>query len=454
LKPQRHAEGSAVLRAAALASLMAVMLLAGVGRTSAQTPAPVTSGQPVAAAPVLIESALEGVPPDTERMESYSHGRYALSIFASLWSIAVLAIIVASGLGSGLERWFERFTRRPNLLVALYATGLTLLTWLASLPLTAYTGFMREKAYGFANQSFGAWLGDQGKELLVGLLLQALFVVILFVAIRRLGRLWWVAGSALGIAFLVLVLMIGPVFIAPLFNKFVPLRDADLRDRILKMAHQQGIPADEVFEVDASRQSEHGNAYVAGLLGTQRIVIYDTLLKRFTPRELEFVMGHEMGHYVLRHIWKAVAFLSVVLLAGFYLVDRVSRRVIASKPGLGIAGLARPASLPLIFLVFEVFTLLTTPAINTFNRTLERQADTFGLEATQDPLAAASAFIKFGRDDLGEYHVNPWVEKLLYSHPSLGSRIEGAQSYAQSTGQRAGGSGAAVGSGPGPETQR
>jgi len=275
------------------------------------------------------------------------------------------------------------------------------------------------------------WLGDRGKGLLVAIVLQAIFAVILYAAIRRLGRHWWMAGSFLAVLFAVLVIAVAPVFIAPLFNTFAPLKDSRLRAEILEMARRERIPADEVYEVDASRQSTHNNAYVAGLLGTERIVLYDTTLKTFAPREIEFVMGHEMGHYVLHHIWKTVGFLALLIVAGFYLVDRIALRVIARRPSLGITALADPSSLPLISLVLSVYLFVVGPAIATFSRMQEHQADLFGLEATHDPVAAASSFLKFGRLDLDEYNVHPFIEALLYSHPSLSRRIGTAREYAR-----------------------
>ena len=364
-------------------------------------------------------------------MESYSHGNYALYLVDTLWSAGFLAIVVFSGFAATLQRWAGKAGRSPNLRVAAYAALFTLVTFAGVFPLDVYAGFLREKRYGFANQTFTAWLGDRGKGLLVSVIVQAIFFVILYAAIRRLGRRWWVAGSVLAVLFAILVIAIAPVFIAPLFNTFTPLKDARLSAEILEMARQEGIPADEVYEVDASRQSSHSNAYVAGLLGTERIVLYDTILKNFTPREIKFVMGHEMGHYVLHHVWRTVAFLTPLIVAGLFLVDRVSRRVIASRPALGITALAEPSSLPLIYLVLSVFLFVVGPAIATFSRAQEHQADLFGLEATHDPVAAASSFLKFGRLDLDEYHVHPWIEALLYNHPSLTRRIATAQEYAR-----------------------
>jgi STE24 endopeptidase len=426
-------------------AILSVALLAGAAPTTAGTPdrpAATESGPGgVEAAPVLVEDPLGAVPADDPRMEAYSHGGYLMFAARSLWSIGVLVLVVWSGFGSRLQRLAGRITgravRRANLEVAVYAALLGVVTFAASFPLRIYRSFVREKAYGFANQTFAAWLGDQGKGLLVSIALQAIFFTLLYVAIRRLGRTWWVAGGVLGVIFLVLAMAVAPVFIDPLFNTFEPLKDKALRAEILEMAQTQGIPAGEVYQVDASRQSEHNNAYVTGLLGSQRIVLYDTILRRFSPREIRFVMGHEMGHYVLNHVWKSIALLSLLVFAAFYLIDRVARTVIARRPSLGIAGLAEPASLPLMLLLLSGFVLLLTPVIATVSRAQEHQADVFGLEVVKDPAAAASSFVKFGRYDLSEYEVHPLIEALLYSHPSPANRIRFAQEYARKNGAAA-----------------
>ena len=304
------------------AAPLVLLVLLGWSRAAAQGAAAPAGQAPEAATgaaageegpPALVENPLGEVPPDDPGMESYSHGNYLLSLVDILWSAGFLAIVVFSGFGATLQRWAGKAGRSPNLRVALYAALFTLVTFAGGFPLNVYAGFVREKKYGFANQTFAAWLGDRGKGLLVSVIVQGIFFVILYAAIRRLGRRWWVAGSILAVLFVILVIAIVPVFIAPLFNTFTPLKDARLRAEILEMARREGIPADEVYEVDASRQSNHNNAYVAGLLGTERIVLYDTILKHFTPREIKFIMGHEMGHYVLHHVWRTVAFLAPLI---------------------------------------------------------------------------------------------------------------------------------------------
>jgi STE24 endopeptidase len=192
-----------------------------------------------------------------------------------------------------------------------------------------------------------------------------------------------------------------------------------------------------VYQVDASRQSEHTNAYVAGLLGTQRIVLYDTMLKRFTPREIRSVMGHEMGHYVLHHVWKTVAFAALLVVPGLWLVDLLARRVIRARPSWGIGGLEQPASMPLLLLLLSLGLVAARPAISTYSRWQERSADRFGLDVVRDPEAAASTFRKFAEHDLSELNVHPFIETALYTHPSGANRIRFAQQWAAAHGSAA-----------------
>ena len=381
--------------------------------------------------PDLMPDPLGPIPPDSPASESYAHGGYALFIARGAWTLLTLWLIVASGLGAWLQDVAERVTLRPNLKVALYAVLLTLLCYSASFPFRIYSGYLREKRYGFMNQDVGGWFLDQGKGLVVGLFALAIVLPMLYVLIRRVGSSWWLPGSMVTTGVVVLVIAIVPLYVSPLFNTFEPLKDAALKRDILALAHSEGIPAGEVYQMDASRQSGHNNAYVTGLLGTQRIVLYDTLLQRFTPREIRCVMGHEIGHYVLNHIWKTVGLVLVLLVSGFLLIDRVARRLIRARPAWGIGRIEEPASLPLLMLLLSGFLTIAQPLLASYSRAQEHAADRFGLDLVRDPEAAASVFLKFGRYDLSEHHVHPLIEKILFTHPSVANRIRFVHEWAR-----------------------
>ena len=310
-------------------------------------------------------------------------------------------------------------------MVFLYVAYFTVATSLLSLPFELYGSYFREKSYGFSHQTLAQWMGDWGKALGIGIVFGGVFAIAAYAVIRRFPRTWWIGVSAVAILFVVLSMAVFPVFIAPLFNKFTPLPQSPLKTRLLDLAHAQGIPAKDVYEVDASRQSGHTNAYVAGLHGTQRIVLFDTILKTDTPDEIVTVMGHEMGHYVLSHIWKGIAFFAILIVAGTFLIKTLFERL-ADRYGerWGFHEVSDVAGLPLILLIFSVYSFLLTPAISAFSRSQEHQADAFGLAVTHDPDAMASAFRKFNSIDLSEYDPPRFIEFWLYSHPSLEHRIE------------------------------
>jgi STE24 endopeptidase len=388
---------------------------------------PVLASEP---APALVENPLGPLPRDTPEHEAYAHGHYWLFLLWNLFTLGMLWFLLQSRFASGVQRRAEALTRRANLRVMACVVIFSATLWILSLPLAIVSGFLREKRYGFMNQGFDGWMGDRGKQFLVSLLVRLLLVPLLYLLMRRIGRGWWLPGAALTIACTVFGIVVTPVFVDPLFNTFTPLRDQALKQEILDMAHREGIPAHEVYEMNASRQSGHNNAYVTGLFGTQRIVLYDTLLKRFAPREIRSVMGHEMGHYVLRHIWKTVGFLTPLILLGFLLVDRAARRLIAAHPRWDIRRIEDPASLPVVALLAFLYLLAVGPAVATYSRHQEAAADRFGLELTRDPEAAASSVIKFGRYDLSEYEAHPLIEFLLFSHPSVNNRVRAAQAWA------------------------
>lgn len=406
---------------------LALLQLAPIGAPlAADAPAPPTDGTPA-----LVDHPLGPLPQDTPEHEAYAHGHYWLILVWNLFILAVLWAMLQSRFASRVRRFAEGITRRPNVMVMWCVAIFSVVLQIVSLPLAIGTGFLREKRYGFMNQDFGAWMGDRGKQFLVTLCVRLLLVTILYLLMRRFGRGWWVPGAALTIALAIVGIAVTPVFVDPLFNTFTPLQDADLRREILDLAHAQGIPAHEVYQMDASRQSEHNNAYVTGLLGTQRIVLYDTLLERFAPREIRSIMGHEMGHYVLNHIWRTVAFLVPLIFVSFLFVDRLARRLIDAHPRWDIRRLEDPASLPVVALLALIVTLATGPAVAAYSRRQESAADRFALEVTRDPEAAASTFVKFGRYDLSEYDAHPLIEALLFSHPSVNNRIRQAQAWAR-----------------------
>ncbi len=390
----------------------------------------ITAAAPAPAAPprgdIFATRERVEIPRDQSRQKKYAHGAYALSIAGAAWGFFVLLFLLRSRLSAAFRDRARAIARGGvHRAVFVYFAIFTAVTALLTLPLDAYGGYFREKRFGFARQSFLSWLGDWGKGVGLGVVMGGVFAVALYAVIRRFRRTWWLIGAAVAMAFTIFAVAVEPVFIAPLFNKFTPLPAGPLKTRLLDLAHAEGIPAHDVYEVDASRQSAHTNAYVAGLLGTERIVIYDTLLKTETPREVVAVMGHEMGHYVLHHVAKGLAFAGALILLGAWLVRKFYAPV-ADRHGAewGIGPIEDPAGLPLVLLIVSVYSFLAAPAVNAFSRREEHQADVFSLEVVRDPDALAAGFAKFNTHDLSEYDPPRIIELWFYTHPSLEHRIE------------------------------
>jgi STE24 endopeptidase len=291
--------------------------------------------------------------------------------------------------------------------------------------LSLYQDFFREHQYGLSNQNFGQWMGDQFKGLLVGLILGTLALIIVYAVIRKVQRSWWLWGAVVLIVFGVFSATIAPVYIAPLFNTYKALPDSPLKAQILSMARANGIPADNVYEFNASKQSKRISANVSGMFGTTRISLNDNLLNRSTPAEIKAVMGHEMGHYVLNHVYKGIAFFGIIIVIGFALVQWAFGKLHA-RYGVrwGIRDVADVAGLPLLIALFSVYMFLMTPVTNTLTRTTEAEADAFGLNAAREPDGFARAALQ-----LSEYrkmHPGPVEEFIFFDHPSGWNRIHRA----------------------------
>jgi STE24 endopeptidase len=319
----------------------------------------------------------------------------------------------------------ERVTRFRWLQDALYWGQYLVLTSLLGFPLGFYEGYVREHKYGLATQSFGPWMGDQCKALLVSLVLGGIMVILLFAIVRKLPRTWWIWGSIASLALMVVVVAISPVYLQPIFNKVTRLNDPKITVPILRMAHANGIPTNDVYQIDASRQTTRMSANVSGFANTMRITINDNLLRRGSPEEVQAVMGHEMGHYVMNHIPKSMIFLLVVIVA-FFAFLRWALDWTLARWGTRwqIRGVGDPAVLPLVLLLAGIFFFVLTPVMNTETRTQEKEADMFGLNAARQPDGFAQAAIH-----LSEYRkMRPslWEERIFFDHPSGYDRIHSA----------------------------
>jgi STE24 endopeptidase len=365
---------------------------------------------------------LAKVPPDKkERSDAYFEGGYWLQLWGFLYGLAVAWLLLGTGISRRLRELAERTTRFRPLQTAIYAVGYVLLTTVLGFPLSVYSGYLREHQYELSNQTFGAWMNDQAKGLAVGLVLGPLAFMVLYAVFRRAPRTWWVWGTLVSLVLLAVIIVIAPVLIDPIFHEYTRLEDPQLRDPILRMAQANGVPARDVWVFDASKQHSRISANVSGLFGTERVRLNDNLLNRCTPPEVEAVMGHELGHYVLNHVYEDLLELGLVVLLGFAFLHFTFERVRRRAPRWGITGIDDPAGLPLLAALLSVAFFLMTPLTNTIIRSNEVEADAFGLNAAQQPDGFAAVALK-----LGEYRKlapGPVEELLFFDHPSGKNRI-------------------------------
>jgi STE24 endopeptidase len=383
--------------------------------------------------PLDVEAATDAwlatIPADKRaRSDAYYEGGYWIALWAFLLGAAIAGTALHFGWSRRLRDWAERRSRHAWLATFLYYAGFVLAVSLLSFPFSVYAGFVREHAYGLATQSFGGWMRDQLVGLGVSIVLGGIVVATLYAVLRRLPRTWPAWGAAIMMVFVVLGALIAPVFIAPLFNTYTPLADASIRNPILRLARANGVAADNVWVMDASRQSTRVSANVSGFLGTERITLNDNLLRRASEPEIEAVMGHELGHYVLHHVYAHMLFLALLILAGFaflrWAFDRATSRWGARW---GIRGVGDPAGMPLLWLIFSVYSFATSPLVATFTRTHEAAADLFALNAARQPDAQSLVMLK-----LAEYRKlapGRLEEFLLFDHPSGRSRIRMAMRW-------------------------
>ena len=412
---------------------------------SAQTPTPGTP--PQTAMPSVIQvppeaqpspnfnaetatnAYLAQIPADARaRSDAYFEGGYWMILWDFVYGVVVLLLLLNFGWSAGMRNLAERVTRFKPVQTLLYWVQYLLLTSILGFPLTVYEEYFREHKYGLATQTFGPWMGDQLKGLGVNLVLGAILAMVLFGIVRRLQRTWWIWGAVVSLCFLILVVLISPVYLVPIFNKVTRLNDPKVTRPILSMARANGIAVEDVFEIDASRQTTRMSANVSGFGSTMRITLNDNLLRRGSPEEIQAVMGHEMGHYVLHHIYKDLLFFGVVIVVTFALLQWSLTRCLGRwGERWQIRGIGDTAVLPLVILLGSVFAFVATPILNTQTRVTEGEADMYGLNASRQPDGFAQAAIH-----LAEYrkmNPGPLEEFIFFDHPSGRNRIYAAMRW-------------------------
>ena len=361
-----------------------------------------------------------------------------MNLFGTVYGIAILVVLLSLRVSARFRDFAERVSGRRFVQVIIFAPLLLILIDLLTLPLSLY-GHELQMRYGLSVQSWGSWFWDWIKSELIGTVIATLFVWGLYAFLRRSPRRWWFYGWLASIPVVLLLVLIQPVFIAPLFNHFEPLeaKQPQLLPELEKVMHRGGLQIDRsrMFEMQASDKVTTYNAYVTGIGASKRVVVWDNTSRDLTIPETLFVFGHEQGHYVLNHIWLSLTFVTFGLLLSLYLAHRFAAGVIARWGARwGVRDLADWASLPVILLLLNVFSLVGQPVSAAFTRHLEHQADIYGLEVIHGLVpdssqVAAHAFQKLGEKALSYPDPNPLYVMWAFDHPPIADRIRFAANY-------------------------
>lgn len=363
-----------------------------------------------------------------EKAKAYTQGGHWLILWGAIVAIVVAWIVLRTGVLVRVREGVERKRRRPWLAVAAVIAVASVLETILGLPWDAYAGWWREKNYGLTSQPFGGWLGEHLLGAAISVPVMVILACLVYWLIRRAPRTWWAWGAVVvGVSFFVLEAL-QPLLIEPLFNTYTPAPPGPVRDEVVAMAKQVGVPYDKIFIYNGSKQSNRYTANVAGMFGTARVAMSDVMFRKDADlAEVRGVVGHEMGHYVRGHVyWLSLAF-AVLSLVGFFLVDRLfpaTARLVGAK---GVTGLADPAGYPVVAIILAVLGVLSTPVLNSITRISEADADRFSLVHFNEPDGLAKALVK-----TIEYRYDSpsrLEEIIFYDHPSVRSRVMRAMEW-------------------------
>jgi STE24 endopeptidase len=359
---------------------------------------------------------------------AYTHGSHWLLLWGFVVTLVAAIIIIRSGVLVNVRRRLEATGSRPFITPFVVGALYIALDWLMSLPWSVYASWWRERQYGLTSQAIGGWFGESVLSTAITALIGGLFFVALYALIRHSPRRWWLWSGALTAAFMLIGLLIAPVFIEPLFNTYTPAPPGAVRDAVVALARSTGVPSDKIFIYNGSKQSNANTANVSGLAGTARVAMSDVMFAKGADiAEVRGVVGHEMGHYVRLHVlWGTLAFSLLAILA-FFLIDRFFAAACTLLGARDVKGIADPAGLPVLLVLVGFLSLVGSPVTNTITRVTEADADRFSLEHAHEPDGLSKALVK-----TMEYRAaDPTrIEEIIfYDHPSVSSRVRAAMDW-------------------------
>jgi len=372
-------------------------------------------------------------PVDSPEARRYNRIQRWLGIADFVVGSAFLVLLLVTGWSGwlrdlALRRGFQNYT----LAVFLYLFFLLLISKGLALGLDYY-GFQLEQRFQLSTQRFRSWLWDEVKGFLLGLVMAAIVVELLYFMIRQSPQHWWLITWALFMGLFILLAQLAPVVLFPIFYKFEPLDNEDLRRRLVQLGERAGTRVRGVYRWKLSEKSKKANAALTGLGSTRRIILADTLLDNYAPEEIEAVLAHELGHHVHRHILKSILVQAAITLLGFWIANFVLHYAVDHHL---FEELSDFANLPLLAITATLLSLLLMPALNAYSRYNERQADRYAFESITSVDPFISSMNKLAQQNLAERTPSKWIEILFHSHPAISRRVAAAEAWgrAQSAG--------------------
>ncbi len=376
-------------------------------------------------------AAQETIPVLADSAESRRYNRVKrwLGLADVVIGFGLLVVLLVTGWTGTLHDLAERgASQNYAFAVFLYVLMLMLISKLIGAPLEYY-GFRLEHRYNLSNQKLRSWLWDEAKGFLIGLVMATLVVELIYKLMRQNPQHWWLVAWAIFLALMVLLAQLAPVILFPIFYKFEPLDNEELKRRLIVLSERAGTRVRGVYKWHLSEKSKKANAALTGLGATRRIILADTLLDNYSDDEIEAVLAHELGHHVHRHILKSIFVQAGITLLGFWLANYVLTYAVYRRNMF--AAMSDFANLPLLILVSTVLSLLLMPALNAYSRFNERQADRYCFESVASVEPFISSMNKLAEQNLAEKTPSRWVEWLLHSHPAIAKRVAAAEAWSK-----------------------
>jgi STE24 endopeptidase len=376
----------------------------------------------------MLHGAAPSQKSDSPHAREYNRIQRRLTMADAALGVALLVVLLVTGLSEDLRDLALDLSGGSYALGLLFFVIMLMgLSKVAGLGLDYYA-FRLEHRFELSNQKLRSWIRDEIKSFVVGLLIASILIELLYLTIREAPNVWWIIAWASFVGLFVLFAQIAPVVLFPLFYKFEPLENEELRERLIRLSERAGTRVRGVFEWKLSEKSKKANAALAGLGGTRRIIVSDTLLENYSPDEIEAVLAHELGHHVHRHIFKSIFVQMAISFLGFWLANVVLRWAVEQRQMF--AYMSDFANLPLLLLVSTALSLFLMPALNAYSRHNEREADLYCWRAIPSVSPFISSMNKLCEQNLAERQPSRAVEWLFHSHPAVGKRIAAAERFA------------------------